>query len=373
MTGEFEISTDKEAFFNCAFIAALAKGNTIIHNVKSSPLLEGCPELAEGRGVFREKNFTEYLRSLGAEISVNGNEWEIVGVNFKFEQAPDLDWIGDDFPHQRRNRKIIESLLKGVPFNFEEKIPVKDSLIRELLSFGAELQWFQDGPDESDELAKRMARLQGKKAERKWICKIPAIPSLFARDRFVAGDVSEAAYLALAASLIPDSDIIIKSVNLDSTRAGVFGVFKRLGADIEVISRHERGNDVWGDLRVRTAKMLVGRRLSPEVLSTSLDELPFLAVLACFAEGETTFKLPLWAVDFYKPLLIAIYENLKIAGIESGFYEEGFILRGREEIEADGFNAKGFQNLGYALQVLSKKAKAKNEVKEFKDEYRHGI
>jgi len=343
-----ELYTEKEAFFNCAFLAALANGNTIIHEVKAMP------EFME---------FASYLRNFGAQVHIKDAEWEIAGTNFKYEKPLNLEWVGDDFPHQKRNKKIIECVLSGAPFHCEEKIAVKDSLIRELAAYGAELQWQQDGPDESDELARRMAKLQGKKNERKWICDIPPVPSLFARDRFIAGDVTQAAFLALAASLISDADIVVKSVNLDSSRAGIFGAFKRLGADIEIIARHERGLDVWGDLKIRRAKMLIGRRLGADVLQTCLDEIPLLAVLACFAEGETIFKIPDWAVDFYTPILAAIYENLKIAGIECGLYEDGLILRGKEEIEADGFDCKNIPILGLALHILNIKAKSRGVVK----------
>jgi 5-enolpyruvylshikimate-3-phosphate synthase len=348
LKGEFELYTEKEAFFNCAFLAALANGNTIIHEVRATP------EFAD---------FACYLRNLGAQVHIKDSQWEIAGTNFKCEKPLNLEWVGDDFPHQKRNKKIIECLLDGIAFHCEEKIAVKDSLIRELAAYGAELQWWQDGPDESDELARRMAKLQGVKNERKWICDIPPVPALLARDRFIAGDATQAAFLALAASLISDSDIVAKSVNLDSSRSGIFGAFKRLGADIEIVARHERGRDIWGDLRIKRAKMLIGRRLGADVLQTCLDEIPLLAVLACFAEGETIFKIPVWAVDFYKPVLTAIYENLKIAGIECGLYEDGLILRGKEEIEADGFDCKNIPVLGLALHILNKKAKSKEIVK----------
>jgi 5-enolpyruvylshikimate-3-phosphate synthase len=348
LKGEFELYTEREAFFDCAFLAALANGNTIIHEVKATP---------------KFADFASYLRNLGAQVHIKDSQWEIAGTNFKCEKPLNLEWVGDDFPHQKRNKKIIECLLGGIAFHCEEKIAVKDSLIRELAAYGTELQWWQDGPDESDEFARRMAKLQGIKNERKWICYIPPVPALLARDRFIAGDATQAAFLALAASLISDSDIVVKAVNLDSSRAGIFGAFKRLGADIEVVSRHERGRDVWGDLRVRRAKMLVGRRLGADVLQTCLDEIPLLAVLACFAEDETIFKIPDWAIDFYKPILTAIYENLKIAGIECGLYEDGLILRGKEEIEADGFDCKNIPILGLALHILNKKAKSKETVK----------
>jgi 5-enolpyruvylshikimate-3-phosphate synthase len=345
--GEFQLYTEKEAFFNCAFLAALANGSSVIHEVKATP------EFAA---------FADYLRELGATVHANEGQWEIVGVNFKCKKDLNLDWLGNDFPHQKRNRKIIESLLNGVPFHCEEKIAVKNSLIRELAAFGAELEWKQDGPDENDELAKRMSRMQGIKNERKWLCDISPVPSLLARDRFIAGDVTQAAFLALAASLTPDSDITIKAVSLDASRAGIFGAFKRLGADIESVARHERGNDIWGDLRVKSAKWLIGKRLGTDVLSTCIDELPLLAVLASFAEGETIFKLPAWAIDSCKPVLSILYENLKIAGVESGLYEDGLILRGKSEVEGENFDCKNFPAMGFALHVLNKKAKGKNEV-----------
>jgi len=345
--GEFELYTEKEAFFNCAFLAALANGNSIIHGVKATPEITA---------------FADYLRELGASVYVKDGQWEIAGMNFKCEKTLSLEWVGGDFPHQMRNKKIIENLLSGNPFNSEEKIAVKDSLIRELSTFGAELEWKPEGPDEDDELARRMARAQGAKSERKWICNIPPVHSLLARDRFIAGDATEAAFLALAASLIPDSDITIKAVNLDASRAGIFGIFKRLGADIEIIARHERGNDVWGDLRVKSAKELISRRFGVDILANCLDEIPLLAVLACFAEDETILKLPAWAVDFCKPVLEALYENFKVAGIESGLYEEGLILRGKTEIEGDSFDCKNHPVLGLALHVLKRKAKGKKEI-----------
>lgn len=146
-----ELYTEKEAFFNCAFLAALANGTSVIHEVNATPEIE---------------SFADYLRNLGAQVNINNNQWEITGTNFKYEKPLNLDWVGNDFPHQKRNRKIIECLLNGEPFNCEEKIPVKDSLIRELSTFGAEVEWKLDGPDESDELAKRFARMQKIKTEK---------------------------------------------------------------------------------------------------------------------------------------------------------------------------------------------------------------
>jgi 5-enolpyruvylshikimate-3-phosphate synthase len=345
--GEFELYTEPEAFFNCAFLSALANGITIIHEVKAAP------KFAE---------FADYLRSIGANVNIKENNWEICGVNFKCNKPLGLSWIGDSLPWQKRNKRIIESLLEGSRFHCEERIAVNDSLIRELASFGAEIEWRQDGPDETDEFAKRMARAQGIKNERKWICNITPARSLLARDRFIAGSVSEAAYLALAASIIPDSDIVIKAVCLDSSRAGIFSAFKRLGASIEIEARHERGNDVWGNLRVKSAQGLIGRKFGPDMLSACVEEIPMLAALAAVSESETILSLPSWAASSCKDILENLYENFKSAGVECGFYEEGLILRGASEIDPQNFDCRGNVNLGLALHALNKKAKGKGEI-----------
>lgn len=343
MKGEFELYTEKETFFNCAFLAALANGSSVIYNVKATPI---------------HISFADYLTELGATVNIQNDKWEIIGVNFKYKKPLSLEWVGDDFPYQKRNKKIIESLLNGEPFYCEEKIAIEDSIIRELIAFGVELEWRQDGIDESDELAKRFAKIQKIKNEKKWLCNIPAVRALLAKDRFVAGDITQATFYALKASLTPNSDIIIKNVNLNPSRTGIFSALKKLGADIEITQRSEKANAIFGNLRVRSAKVLIGKRLGPDALSVCINEIPMLAVLACFAEGETIFKLPSWAVDYCKPTLNVLYENLKIAGIECGFYEEGLIVRGKEEISGDLFDCKNIPTLGLALKVLSKKAKA---------------
>jgi 5-enolpyruvylshikimate-3-phosphate synthase len=328
-------------------LAALANGTTVIHNIKASPEITA---------------FADYLSEMGASINVKNDQWEIEGTNFKYKKTLSLEWIGDALPWQKRNKKIIECLLEGNPFYSEEKIAVNDSLIRELASFGAELEWKLDGPDENDELAKRMARAQGIKNERKWICNIPPVRSLLARDRFIAGSVSQAAFLALTASIIPDSEITIKAVSLDASRAGIFGALKRLGANIEVQSRHERGSDVWGDLRVKSASNLAGRRLSADTLATCIDEVPFIATMACFAEGETILKLPAYAAQHCKPVLESLYENLKNAEIECGIYDDGFILRGTQEINPKHLDCKNNTIMGLALHALNKRTKGKENV-----------
>ncbi|GHV14750.1 3-phosphoshikimate 1-carboxyvinyltransferase [Fibrobacterales bacterium] len=345
---EVEVSTEKEQFFNCAFLAALANGKSVIHSVRQTPEI-----LA----------FADYLGEIGSEVSIielpkTGSEnrefdWEITGTNFNYKKPLDLNWLGNELPYQQRNQKIVAQLLNGSSLCFEEKIAVRDSLIRELATFGAQVKWVQDGTDEPDELTRRLARVQKIKNERKWIFDMQPSRSLLAKERYIAGDVSQAAAVILATTLTPNSEIKIKNVNLDQSRAGIFGAFKRLGAEIEITSRHERGNDIWGDISVKSAKSLVGKRFNPDVLATCLDEIPLLAVMASFAEDETVLHIPTYALNYCKPVLSCLFTNLKLAGIDCGLFEEGLILRGRDEIIPADFDSAGFPILELALEVLA--------------------
>src|SRR3546814_10375021 len=82
----------------------------------------------------------------------------------------------------------------------------------------------------------------------------------------VPGDPSSAAFWAVAASIVPESDIVIANVGLNPTRAGLFTVLRAMGADIEEIDRRMVGGEPVADLRVRHAPLSaieVPRDLTP--------------------------------------------------------------------------------------------------------------
>src|SRR3546814_17077848 len=70
----------------------------------------------------------------------------------------------------------------------------------------------------------------------------------------VPGDPSSAAFWAVAASIVPESDIVIANVGLNPTRAGLVTVPRALGADIEAIARRMGGGDPGAGLDVRHAR-----------------------------------------------------------------------------------------------------------------------
>jgi len=109
-------------------------------------------------------------------------------------------------------------------------------------------------------------------------------------DRIVVpADLSSAAFFIVAGLLVPDSEVLIQGVGLNPTRTGLLAILERMGAEIEITGGGEEGGEPIGDLRVRAGDLRVTEVGSAEV-PLAIDELPLVALAACFAEGTTTIR-----------------------------------------------------------------------------------
>lgn len=103
----------------------------------------------------------------------------------------------------------------------------------------------------------------------------------------VPGDPSTAAFLHVAAALVPGSDLTTVGLSLNPTRIGALKALRRSGARVEIMRPHgPPGGEPIGDVRVRFAPLHPLHIDGPEVPAL-VDEIPILAVLATGAEGET--------------------------------------------------------------------------------------
>jgi len=105
----------------------------------------------------------------------------------------------------------------------------------------------------------------------------------------IPGDFSSAAFLLVAATLIPGSELLLTNVGVNPTRTGLLDVLRLMGADIELVNERLSGEEPVADLRVRSAK-LQGVSISSEMVPRLIDEIPILAVAALFAEGQTLIQ-----------------------------------------------------------------------------------
>ena len=108
------------------------------------------------------------------------------------------------------------------------------------------------------------------------------------------GDISAASFFIVAASLIKNSNLVIRSVGLNPTRCGLIKVLKRMGAKIKRIDNTRKkpsgkSQEPVGDLRINSSQ-LKGTVVKKQEIPSLIDELPILMVAAALAKGKTRIE-----------------------------------------------------------------------------------
>lgn len=105
----------------------------------------------------------------------------------------------------------------------------------------------------------------------------------------VPGDPSSAAFFAVAASIVPGSEVRIDNVGLNPTRAGIFKLLRAMGGDIEEVDAREVGGEPVADLIVRHAA-LTAVEPDPADAPSMIDEFPVAFIAAALAQGRSVFR-----------------------------------------------------------------------------------
>jgi 3-phosphoshikimate 1-carboxyvinyltransferase len=105
----------------------------------------------------------------------------------------------------------------------------------------------------------------------------------------VPADISSAAFFIVAALLVERSEVVLEEVNVNPTRTGLLTILERMGATIERPDEREVGGEPIATLRVRSTPLRATDVGGAEI-PLAIDELPLVALAACFAEGTTTIR-----------------------------------------------------------------------------------
>ena len=103
----------------------------------------------------------------------------------------------------------------------------------------------------------------------------------------VPRDPSSAAFPVCAALIVPGSDVLVPTIGLNPTRAGLFTTLREMGADLTYENEREEGGEPVADLRARFSPDLKGIEVPAERAASMIDEYPVLSVVAAFASGKT--------------------------------------------------------------------------------------
>ncbi|ACI52646.1 3-phosphoshikimate 1-carboxyvinyltransferase [Gluconacetobacter diazotrophicus PA1 5] len=114
-------------------------------------------------------------------------------------------------------------------------------------------------------------------------------PDLVARDVVVPGDPSSAAFVLVAALLVPGSSVTVRGVGLNPLRTGLFTTLREMGGDLRLSNERVEGGEPVGDLTA-VAGPLHGVDVPADRAPSMIDEYPVLAVAAAHATGRSRFR-----------------------------------------------------------------------------------
>jgi 3-phosphoshikimate 1-carboxyvinyltransferase len=167
---------------------------------------------------------------------------------------------------------------------------------------------------------------------------------LDAQSVHVPGDLSSAAFMIAAGVLVKGSRLLVRDVGVNWTRTGFLRILERMGAivlgDLEEPSAEVARSEPVSDLDVRSGP-LQGTAVEAEEVPLAIDELPLVALLGCFAEGETVVC---GAQE------LRVKESDRIAGVVDGLRglgatieatDDGFVVTGTGGLRGGTIDARG--------------------------------
>lgn len=150
-------------------------------------------------------------------------------------------------------------------------------------------------------------------------------------DTTVPGDASSAAFVIVAATIVPNSDVTLTGVNLNETRTGIIDVLKAMGADITVTETGLEAGEPVGTIRIKHAE-LRATEVGGEVVVRMIDEFPVFMVAALSAIGETIVRDAQELRVKETDRIAVMATELRKLGAEVTETEDGFRITGPQAL-----------------------------------------
>lgn len=186
-------------------------------------------------------------------------------------------------------------------------------------------------------------------------------PELIGQKVEVPGDISSAAYFIAAALLVPGSELLIKNVGINPTRDGILRVLKDMGADITIENNRLFGKEPVADLLVKHS-ILHGTVIEGALIPTLIDELPIIAVLAAFANGETVIRdAQELKVKESNRLDILVHHLLEMGADITGT-DDGMIINGKGALHGAVLDSHLDHRIAMSFAVAGVAAEGETEI-----------
>jgi 5-enolpyruvylshikimate-3-phosphate synthase len=141
---------------------------------------------------------------------------------------------------------------------------------------------------------------------------------------------------------------------VNETRTGFFAALREMGASIELEHAAREGGEHVADLRIAGGRTLAGVTVAGDAIPTLIDELPLLACVAAYAEGETRVTGAAELRVKESDRIAAVVQNLRALGGDADELPDGFVVRGTRPRLRGTVTTHGDHRLAMAFGVLSR-------------------
>ncbi|MCF0129216.1 MAG: 3-phosphoshikimate 1-carboxyvinyltransferase [Pseudobutyrivibrio sp.] len=179
---------------------------------------------------------------------------------------------------------------------------------------------------------------------------IVGLPKLYGQKIEVPGDISSAAFFIAAGLITPGSEILIKNVNTNPTRAGIIRVALDMGGDLKLLNERTVSGEPVADIYVKSSE-LHGIEISGEIIPTLIDEIPVIAVMAAAASGKTVIKDASELKVKESNRIDSVVSNLVAMGAKAQPTEDGMIIEGGSPLHGTRIITKSDHRIAMAFSV----------------------
>lgn len=188
---------------------------------------------------------------------------------------------------------------------------------------------------------------------------------LVAKSLDVPGDLSSAVFFLAAASLFPDSNVLIHNVGLNPTRTAILDVFAEMGASIQMLGLKSSQGEIIGDLAVKGAS-LKGGVIAGTRIPLVIDELPMLTALGPFTEEGIEIRNAAELRVKESDRISALAENLRRMGARVEERQDGLKVEGRHSGKLRGaeIDPRGDHRIAMAFAVAGLAAEGNTVIRD---------
>lgn len=395
LKGEINIPGDKSISHRSVMLGSLSKGITEVHHFLDAADCNSTIKCFNAMGIEVERPDKERILIHGkglhglkeSEQALNvGNSGTTIRLLSGILSAQNFNSriSGDDSICRRPMGRIIKPLsmmgadivskenndcaplfingtnLKGIHYDS----PIASAQVKSAILFAG---MYADGQTSVSEpyisrnhSEKMISYFGGNISQEGTTCTIQPDPNLEGQKVVIPGDISSAAYFIVAGLIVPGSEILVKNVGINPTRDGLIEVVKKMGGDIQLLNYKDE-LEPCADILVKYSN-LKGTTLEGGLIPRLIDEIPIIAVMACFAEGTTIIKDAQELKVKESNRIDVIVENLQRMGADITPTDDGMIINGGKPLKGSVLGSRHDHRVAMSFAIAGLAAEGKTEI-----------